>query len=1465
MRGGLWQKQKRPSACLLCLYSYSSYSARRGLRALSNPATRPTIVRDGSILLASTAGTRQFGGKGFLPQWGTKQTTEVIADDDLLPHELAAREAARAAKAAKDAAMAKAKAEREEAARIAEAHRAAKAAEAAKAVETAPAPPPRAAAPLRSEPFSKTPPPLPYEPFSKAQPRAFVRPPAQRQAFTGNSPLKRSNAPLPPSEPVLRHIPLGSRPPLPTQPIRPAQPSPAPPSPPGPAPPPAPEPSKSELSERLESTIKSNPAPQVVRPIKPIGTQPPKGFVNTSIPAWGSFGKPIFGSSAAEPDDSLLPHERAALEQRRKAREEVEARERAEIEKAEQAKLAAERAALEQRRKAQEEAEARERAEIEKAQQAKLAAERADLEQRLKEIQEAEARLRVEQEKVEKARLALEQATRESRRAEEENVPRERQRFEQEKPKTASTSADPWAHLLPHERAAKEQAAKDQAAKDQAAKDQAARELQRAEDDRATAERQRVEQEKARAAAAAAPSADPWAHLLPHERAAKEQAAKERQRAEEERAAEERQRVEAEKAKAAAVNADPWAHLLPHERAAKEQAKKEREQRERAEREREEKARLAATNVDPLAHLVPHERGAHEHRMKERQGAQTRRASFYNEEAAPIRHTRSTRGVFRNPEKVDSREWQQLQRKDIPYQPLPTNPFKITSDPFRTALDPIRGVINDRPRQSQKDPWARLAQAKEPPKPLSTEADDAIWNNMIQPEEPPKSQPEPGKSWDWVNEHVVESQQKKVAAATAAAEEPKPYILPSDADVSAYDEHQRRGDRRARFDAPEKEKPKKPQPKQSGYGRDDEFDEYEYEERRRRKAERKADKEIERLAAAEGPTPILLPEFISVANLAVALRQKVKPFVQQLEQLGFEDVGKDNIVTGETAALIAQEYGFEPTIEAGEDMDLKPRPPPEDPSSLPLRPPVVTIMGHVDHGKTTLLDFLRKSSIVSQEHGGITQHIGAFSVKMSTGKTITFLDTPGHAAFLSMRQRGANVTDIVILVVAADDSVKPQTIEAIKHAQGARVPIIVAINKIDKDSANIDRVKSDLASHGLEIEDYGGEVQVVPVSGKTGQGMGDLEENILLLAEMLDIRSETDGMAEGWVLESSIKPIGRVATVLIKRGTLRRGDYIVAGRVFTKVRSLRNEAGQEVSEAPPGTAVEVLGWKDPPEAGDLILQAPDEDRAKDAVHYRQELKEREDVIAQMAEQEQAAREKELEREREEKREAALERGEEFVEDGDASSSSIKYVNFTVKGDVHGSVEAVTASILEQGDNEVRPRVLISSSGQITESDVEHAIVSGSSIINFNNPIPGHIKRKADDAGVKILDHNVIYHLVEEVRGMLSEQLTPLISWRVVGEAEVLQIFPINVHGRRYKNIAGCRIRNGTVVINSRCRVMRRDKIVFEGTIDELKQGKKDITEIRKGNECGISFENWEEFQEGDQIQTIEEVVEKRTL
>ncbi len=603
---------------------------------------------------------------------------------------------------------------------------------------------------------------------------------------------------------------------------------------------------------------------------------------------------------------------------------------------------------------------------------------------------------------------------------------------------------------------------------------------------------------------------------------------------------------------------------------------------------------------------------------------------------------------------------------------------------------------------------------------------------------------------------------------------------------------------------------------------EDEAAEEEANARAEAKQQRKKERAAQKAAKAAGATPIFLPEYISVANLAVALKVKLEEFVRKMENLGFEETNHDYILSAENAGLIAMEYNYDPIIERSESEDLKARDPAPDPSILPQRPPVVTIMGHVDHGKTTILDYLRKSSVAATEHGGITQHIGAFSVPMPSGKIITFLDTPGHAAFLSMRQRGANVTDIVILVVAADDSVKPQTIEAINHAKAARVPIIVAINKIDKPDRDIDRVKQDLARHGVDVEDFGGDTQVVCVSGKTGQGMPDLEEAAVTLSEILDMRADIDGPAEGWVLEASIKSMGKVATVLVRRGTMRPGDFIVAGKTWARIRCLRNEAGVEVLEAGPGTPIEIDGWREQPLAGDEVLQAPDEAKAKSVVNYRLEKEER-DKMAEDMEAINENRKVEQERRERDKAEAiavaeAEAADEQAPEKQKLKASGPKQVYFIIKGDVSGSVEAVIDSIMALGNSEVQPHILRSGVGQLSEFDIEYAAAAKGHVISFNTEIEPNISRLAEDAKVGILDHNIIYRLVDDVKAELSKYLPPLITQRVLGEAEIAQIFQINIKGRQYKSIAGCKVRNGTISKTAKVRVLRSGEKVYDGKL-----------------------------------------------
>lgn len=583
--------------------------------------------------------------------------------------------------------------------------------------------------------------------------------------------------------------------------------------------------------------------------------------------------------------------------------------------------------------------------------------------------------------------------------------------------------------------------------------------------------------------------------------------------------------------------------------------------------------------------------------------------------------------------------------------------------------------------------------------------------------------------------------------------------------------------------------------------------EFDVEEHQRRRNERKRMKKAKAEEKAAAPAPLYLPEFISVSNLADVIGTRPAQFVQRMEEMGFEDVTYDHVLDAETAGLVAAEYNYEAIFDTGAE-DLEAAPAPEDVSALPTRPPVVTIMGHVDHGKTTILDWLRKSSVAATEHGGITQHIGAFSVAMPSGKMITFLDTPGHSAFLEMRRRGADVTDIVVLVVAADDSVKPQTIEAIKHATQAKVPIIVAMSKIDKEGRNPDRVKQDLSVHGVHVEDYGGDVQAIPVSGKTGEGMLDLEEAIGALSELLDHRAEVNCNAEGWVIEASTKSYGRVASALIRRGTLRPGDVVVAGTTWARVRNLRNEAGVTIQEATPGMPVEIDGWREQPAAGTEILQATSEQQAKDVVEYRLERVETQRLGEDMVAINQARR-------------GTHERRRLEAADSDEAAavtepSGPKRVNFIIKADVDGSAEAVVNSIAAIGNSEVYANVLRSGVGPVAEFDIEHAATANGKVISFNMPIEPNMMRIAEEQGVAIMDHNIIYKLIDEVKETLSEHLAPTITQRVTGEAEVQQVFEITLKGRDKTAIAGCRVRNGLINRARKVRVTRGDETIYDG-------------------------------------------------
>jgi small GTP-binding protein len=646
--------------------------------------------------------------------------------------------------------------------------------------------------------------------------------------------------------------------------------------------------------------------------------------------------------------------------------------------------------------------------------------------------------------------------------------------------------------------------------------------------------------------------------------------------------------------------------------------------------------------------------------------------------------------------------------------------------------------------------------------------------------------------------------------------------------------------------------------------------EEELEGRRKKKSKR------QKAPAAHSRPALQLPDFISVEQLSRVLKVRVDQFVRKLEEEGFEGARYDHVLDAESSAMIADIYGFEVSFGGRQTLDdLMPQPEAEDKSLLPPRPPVVTIMGHVDHGKTTILDWLRKSSVVASEHGGITQHIGAFSVKMpGSERQITFLDTPGHAAFLDMRRRGAVVTDIVVLVVAADDSVKPQTIEAIKHALEAKVHIIVAINKVDKEDADVSRVKQDLANNGIVVEDYGGEYQAIELSGKTGKGMPELEEAILTLADVSDFRAEVDGPTEGWILESKVTQAGRVATTLVRRGTLRVGDFIVAGTTWARVKTLRNDAGALVDEALPGTPVQVDGWRgEDPTAGLEVLLAENEEHAKEVVEIRLEKLESQRLAGDLAAmnstrtEEAEARAKVLAWEAEQtwaKKKRKPTDNEGWVEG--AAAKGAKLVHFIIKADVAGSVEALVAAVSAVGNNEIRANVIHSGTGVLSESDIRHLAATGETAyaISFNQPVDGTISQLARAAGLHVLDHNIIYKVTDDVKEKLSAQLPPLVTQRVLGEAEVGKIFEITTKQGKVK-IAGCKINNGSISRSHKIRVLRNGETVYIGKLDSLKNVKKDVNEMRKGSECGMGFNSWADFEEGDQVQTYDEERTARKL
>ncbi|KAG2133839.1 hypothetical protein BD769DRAFT_1353689 [Suillus cothurnatus] len=610
-----------------------------------------------------------------------------------------------------------------------------------------------------------------------------------------------------------------------------------------------------------------------------------------------------------------------------------------------------------------------------------------------------------------------------------------------------------------------------------------------------------------------------------------------------------------------------------------------------------------------------------------------------------------------------------------------------------------------------------------------------------------------------------------------------------------------------------------------------------------------------RTGTRKSPSRIYIPTTVSVGQLARLLNVRQTLLQRKMVDAGMAaEASYDHVLTSDYAALLAEEFGRNPIINDEAAFDIYPPVPHPDPTTLPTRPPIITIMGHVDHGKTTLLDTLRSASVADNEAGGITQHIGAFSVpvKESSSGTITFLDTPGHAAFSAMRSRGASVTDMVVLVVAADDGVMPQTKEVIELIKGEqdKVGVVVAINKVDKPEADVEKVQHALLAEGVQLEVFGGDIPSVEVSGLTGHGLNDLIDTLSLMAEVQDLRAERDGPAYGHVIESRMhKGLGATATVLVLRGCLTPGAHILAGTSSGKVRLMSDSSGAPVKAAYPGMAVTVSGWRSLPGAGDEVVQGSEGD-VKKALANRVRKKEVETVLID-AEAINIARAAERERVRKEE-----DKSQDMKNTLDGGPKELRLV---IKGDVSGSVEAAVGALEGIGNKKARVKVVSTGVGDVMESDVMMAKAAEGIIVAFSVNTPRSVESTAAQNHVPIYSSKIIYRIMDEVRDRVTALLPCTYETKVTGEATVLQLFDIQLKGKMTKKIAGCRVSNGTIEKSKGARVVRNGQVIYEGSLDALKQHKKDMPEVKKGTECGISLQDYEDLRDGDLIQMYQTI------
>lgn len=581
---------------------------------------------------------------------------------------------------------------------------------------------------------------------------------------------------------------------------------------------------------------------------------------------------------------------------------------------------------------------------------------------------------------------------------------------------------------------------------------------------------------------------------------------------------------------------------------------------------------------------------------------------------------------------------------------------------------------------------------------------------------------------------------------------------------------------------------------------------------------------------------VVIPETISVGDLANRMAVRGTDVVKALMKSGVMAT-INQVIDADTAELVVSEFGHNVRRVSEADVEIGLEGGPDDEESLVSRAPIVTVMGHVDHGKTSLLDALRKTDVAAGEAGGITQHIGAYQVNLSSGAQITFLDTPGHEAFTSMRARGASVTDLVVLVIAAEDSVQPQTAEAISHAKAADVPIIVAINKIDRPDADPNRIRNELLSHEIVVESLGGDVQDVEISATEGINLDGLEEAIVLQAELMELSANPGRPGQGAVVEARLeRGRGAVATLLVQRGTLKIGDIFVAGAEWGRVRALINDRGENITEAGPATPVEILGLQGAPSAGDDFAVVEDEARAREITEYRQR-KQRESELASSAR-------------------GTLDQLFDKIKEGETATAPI-----LIKADVHGSVEAISAALKNFATDEVEFAILHSGVGGITESDVGLAGASNAVILGFNARANPQAREMAKRDNVDIRYYSIIYDLIDDMKMLLGGLLAPEIKENIIGYADVREVFNISKVGR----VAGCYVTEGLIKRGTKCRLLRDDVVVFDGNLKTLRRFKDDVREVQNAFECGMAFENYNDIKQGDVIECYEIEEVKRAL